>query len=511
MSIMDFLPISLSPIAISLAVILAVLMIRVHLGTEKNKKRYHPVVATFLSALVNFSRLHDYMTELAFKNKTYRVLNLFQNYVFTTDPANVEYFLKTNFSNYGRGLYLYTIMSDCLGDGIFAVDGAKWVHQRKVASNELLTKSVRDFSGAVFKTNGVKLARIISEAATSGQAIEIQDLFMKAALDSIVNVLLGIEVDTMYGTNKEAIRFSNAFDVANEMTLYRCVDFSWKIKKLLNIGSEAMLRKSIKVADEFVYNLIKSKTETVANSGDDVHLKRRDILSRLLESGQTDPKYLRDIIFSLFVAGKDTAASTLTWFIYMVCKHPDIQEKIAQEVREATNLKDNSSIDELADSLTEETLSKMQYLVAALTETSRLYPAVPLNAKVCSSDDTWPDGFSVKKGDIVGYHAYSMGRMKFIWGDDAEEFRPERWLDENGLVQQESSFKLIAFSAGPRICVGKEFAYRQMMIFSAVLLGSYILKLRDENKVANYRTKFTHHIDGGLYVQASPRFANASP
>ncbi|XP_034202425.1 cytochrome P450 704C1-like isoform X2 [Prunus dulcis] len=509
-SVMDFLS---TPIAISLTVILALLVIRSHtrrLGTE-NKKRYHPVVTTFLNVLINFSRLHDYMTELAFKNKTYRVLNLFQNYVFTTDPANVEYFLKTNFSNYGRGLYLYTIMSDCLGDGIFAVDGAKWVHQRKVASNELLTKSVRDFSGAVFKTNGLKLARIISEAATSGQVIEIQDLFMKAALDSIVKVLLGIEVDTMHGTNKEAIRFSNAFDVANEMTLYRCVDFSWKIKKLLNIGSEAMLRKSIKVADEFVYNLIKSKTETVANSGDDLHLKRRDILSRLLESGQTDPKYLRDIIFSLFVAGKDTAASTLTWFIYMVCKHPDIQEKIAQEVREATNLKDNSSIDELADNLTEETLSKMQYLVAALTETSRLYPAVPLNAKVCSSDDTWPDGFSVKKGDIVGYHAYSMGRMKFIWGDYAEEFRPERWLDENGLVQQESSFKLIAFSAGPRICVGKEFAYRQMMIFSAVLLGSYILKLRDENKVANYRTKFTHHIDGGLYVQASPRFANASP
>ncbi|XP_020412645.1 cytochrome P450 704C1 [Prunus persica] len=203
----------------------------------------------------------------------------------------------------------------------------------------------------------------------------------------------------------------------NEMTLYRCVDFSWKIIKLLNIGSEAMLRKSLKVVDEFVYNLIKSKTETVANSGDDLHLKRRDILSRLLASGQTDPKYFRDIIFSLFVAGKDTAASTLTWFIYMVCKHPDIQEKIAQEVREATNLKDNSSIDELADNLTEETLSKMQYLVAALTETSRLYPAVPLNAKVCSSDDTWPDGFSVKKGDIVGYHAYSMGRMKYIWGD----------------------------------------------------------------------------------------------
>lgn len=332
---------------------------------------------------------------------------------------------------------------------------------------------------------------------------------MKAALDSIVKVLLGIEVDTMYGTNEEATRFSNAFDVVNEMTLYRCVDFSWKIKKLLDIGSEAMLRKNLKVVDEFVYNLIKSKTETVSNSGDDPHLKRRDIVSRLLESRETDPKYLRDMIFSLVVAGKDTTASTLSWFIYMICKHPHIQEKIAQELREATNVKDNSSIDELADNLTEEALDKMQYLVAALTETNRLYPAVPLNAKICSCDDTWPDGFSVKKGDMVGYHAYGMGRMKFLWGDDAEEFRPERWLDENGVFKQESSFKFTAFSAGPRICLGKGFAHRETMMFSAVLVGSYIFKLRDENKVANYKTKITHHIEGGLYVQASPRFAHA--
>ncbi|XP_021803516.1 cytochrome P450 704C1-like [Prunus avium] len=134
----------------------------------------------------------------------------------------------------------------------------------------------------------------------------------------------------------------------------------------------------------------------------------------------------------------------------MLCKHPHIQEKIAKEVREATNLKDNSSIDELAASLTEEALDKMQYLVAALTETTRLYPAVPMNAKICFSDDTWPDGFSVKKGDMVGYNAYSMGRMKHLWGDDDEEFRPERWLNENGHFQQESSFKFKAFGRGSK-------------------------------------------------------------
>lgn len=64
---------------------------------------------------------------------------------------------------------------------------------------------------------------------------------------------------------------------------------------------------------------------------------------------------------------------------------------------------------------------------------------------MCFADDTFPDGFSVKKGNLVSYVPYSMGRMKSLWGEDAEEFKPERWLDHNGVFQQESSFKFTAF------------------------------------------------------------------
>ena len=67
------------------------------------------------------------------------------------------------------------------------------------------------------------------------------------------------------------------------------------------------------------------------------------------------------------------------------------------------------------------------------------------DAKICFSDDTLPDGFSVNKGDMVAYQSYAMGRMKFIWGDDTEEFKPERWLDENGNFRQESPYKFTAF------------------------------------------------------------------
>ena len=67
------------------------------------------------------------------------------------------------------------------------------------------------------------------------------------------------------------------------------------------------------------------------------------------------------------------------------------------------------------------------------------------DAKICFSNDTLPDGYSVNKGDMVAYQPYAMGRMKFIWGDDIEEFRPGRWLNEEGIFQLESPFKFTAF------------------------------------------------------------------
>jgi len=67
------------------------------------------------------------------------------------------------------------------------------------------------------------------------------------------------------------------------------------------------------------------------------------------------------------------------------------------------------------------------------------------DAKCCLSDDTLPDGYAVRKGDMVNYQPYAMGRMDFLWGADAEEFRPERWLDDDGVFVQESPFKFTAF------------------------------------------------------------------
>ncbi|XP_058104701.1 cytochrome P450 704C1-like [Magnolia sinica] len=473
--------------------------------TERKKKQYHPISSTVFHQLLNFGRLHHYHTDLARRHTTFRLFGVGNSEIYTANPANVEYMLKTNFTNYAKGTYHYDILSGLLGDGIFAVDGEKWRHQRKIASYEFSTKVLRDSSSVVFRRNAAKLAHIVSDAATSNQEMDMQDLFMKSTLDSIFKVGFGLELNSLCGSSEEGRRFAEAFDESSVLTFWHYVDPLWKLKKRFNIGSEAMLQEKKKSIDEFVYKLIQSKKEQMSGQRDS--MEKEDILSRFLALSHEDPVnmndcYLRDIILNFIIAGKDTTALTLSWFVYMISKNTVVQEKIAREVKEATHAQDSSSIDQFTTSMREEALNKMHHLHAALTETLRLYPPVPVDGKFCLADDTLPDGFEVRKGDMVAYLPYAMGRMKFIWGEDAEVFRPERWIDDDGIFQPESPFKFTAFQAGPRICLGKEFAYRQMKIFAAVLLHFFRFKLSDKKKTVKYRTMITLHIDEGLYVQA---------
>lgn len=484
------------------------LIIRIYTGKSVNNPEYPPVKGTVFHQLLYFDRMYDHQTEVAQKLPTYRLLAPSQSNIYTTDPRNIEHILKTNFEKYTKGKYNQEILTDLFGQGIFAVDGDKWRHQRKLASFEFSTRVLRDFSCAVFRNCAAKLTRTVLGYSEAKQVIDIQDLLMKCTLDSIFKVGFGMDLNCLEGSSKEGSLFMKAFDECNALVAWRFADPFWKLKRFLNMGSEASLKNNLKHVDDFVYELIRSKGKQVLMQQD--QNVKEDILSRFLVESEKDPdemndRYLKDIILNFMIAGKDSSANTISWFFYMLCKHPLIQEKVAQEVKEAVQInKDETTIDEFVASITDETLEKMHYLHAALTETLRLFPAVPVDGRSAETDDILPDGFRVKQGDGIYYLAYAMGRMPYIWGDNATEFRPERWLN-NGIFQPESPFQFIAFHAGPRICLGKDFAYRQMKIISMALLRFFRFQLAYEQKNVTYRTMFTLHIDKGLHLSAVPR------
>ncbi|CAL5381617.1 unnamed protein product [Camellia sinensis] len=490
------------------------LTLKIYIGKSIKNPKYHPVTGTVFHQLFYFNKLYDYQTDLAKTCRTFRLLAPDQSEIYTTDIRNIEHTLKTNFEKYSKGKYNQDIMQDLFGQGIFAVDGEKWKQQRKLASFEFSTRVLRDFSCDVFRKNAAKLVKTVFELSVANQVFDVQDLLMKCTLDSMFKVGFGVELNCLEGSSKEGSDFIKAFDDSNALVYWRYVDPFWKLKKFLNIGSEASLQKNVKLINNFTHNLIRTKRKQLEMQQD--CNGKEDILSRFLEESKKDPEgmndqYLRDIILNFMIAGKDTSANTLSWFFYLLCKNPLIQEKIAREVKEVTSSQGyGSSTDDFTTSLTDEVLEKMHYLHSALTETLRLYPAVPLDGRCAETDDILPDGFKLKKGDGVYYMSYAMGRMPYIWGDDAEDFRPERWLN-NGVFQPESPFKFIAFHAGPRICLGKDFAYRQMKIVSTALLRFFRFKLADETKNVTYKTMFTLHINGGLHLSAVPRtgFKNA--
>ncbi|KAA8532963.1 hypothetical protein F0562_032920 [Nyssa sinensis] len=448
-----------------------------------------PLVGAAIEQLMNYDRMHDWLVKYLAESRTVIVPMPFTTYTYIADPVNVEYVLKNNFANYPKGEVYHSYMEVLLGDGIFNVDGELWRKQRKTASFEFASKNLRDFSTIVFRDYSLKLSAILSQASFHNQEVDMQELLMRMTLDSICKVGFGVEIGTL-APHLPDNHFAQAFDTANIIVTLRFIDPLWKIKKFLNVGSEAVLDQSIKNIDDFTYSVIQKRKAEIEAAHESEKMKH-DILSRFIELGK-DPensitdKSLRDVVLNFVIAGRDTTAATLSWAIYMIMTHNHVADKLFSELKALEedwakeenasllqyDIEDpesfNQRVTQFARLLTYESLGRLYYLHAVITETLRLYPAVPQDPKGILNDDVLPDGTKVKAGGMVTYVPYSMGRMEYNWGPDASSFKPERWLKE-GFFQNASPFKFTAFQAGPRICLGKDSAYLQMKMALAIL------------------------------------------
>ncbi|KAK9290078.1 hypothetical protein L1049_008242 [Liquidambar formosana] len=268
----------------------------------------------------------------------------------------------------------------------------------------------------------------------------------------------------------------------------------YKVKKFFNFGSERRLKESIAIVHEHADNIIRSRIEEKAKKINE------DLLSRFIDNDENSAEFLRDIVISFILAGRDTTSSALTWFFWLLSSRPDIEKKILTEMetirlRSGKNIGDTYSFDELRD---------MNYLHAAISETMRLYPPVPIDTKNCRNNDVLPDGTFVGKDWFVTYHTYAMGRMESIWGENCGEFWPERWL-EDGVFRQESPFRYPVFHAGPRMCLGKDMAYIQMKSIAASVIERFEVEALEKDKRPEHLLSLTLRMKGGLPVRVKER------
>ncbi|XP_027081147.1 cytochrome P450 86A22 [Coffea arabica] len=479
--------------------------------------RLWPILGSLPGLIQNSQRMHDWIADnLRSCGGTYQTcifavpfLARKQGLVTVTcDPRNLEHILKVRFDNYPKGPTWQAVFHDLLGEGIFNSDGDTWLFQRKTAALEFTTRTLRQ-AMARWVSRAIKLrfCPILKAAQVQGKPVDLQDLLLRLTFDNICGLAFGKDPQTLSPGLPEN-GFATAFDRATEATLQRFIlpESIWKLKKWLRLGMEVSLTHSLKHVDDYMTNVINTrKLELLSQqNGGPLH---DDLLSRFMKKKESyTDKFLQHVALNFILAGRDTSSVALSWFFWLVCQNPRVEEKILVElctVLIGTRGSDTSKW--LEEPLVFEEVERLTYLKAALSETLRLYPSVPQDSKHVISDDILPDGTFVPAGSSVTYSIYAAGRLKYVWGEDSLEFRPERWISEDGQkFEPHDQFKFVAFNAGPRICLGKDLAYLQMKSIAAAVLLRHRLTVAPGHRVEQ-KMSLTLFMKNGLKVNVHER------
>ncbi|KAK1392311.1 Alkane hydroxylase mah1 [Heracleum sosnowskyi] len=454
-----------------------------------------PLVGMTPSMIMNTHRIHDFTTcILQESHQTFQFIgpslaNL--NSLWTSDPANINHVLCKNFINYSKGPEFVKIF-DILGDGILSAEGHLWEVHRNTTMSLFNHAQFYQISQKIVREKLEKgLVPMFDHVSKHGIEVDLLDIFQRLNFDNICSLLLDHDPQTLSPDSPYDPLHQGLMD-GQEALLYRHIlpESIWKLQSWIGFGKEKKLSKAWECIDEFIYRCISMKRQQVVLKNS-VHMSAAEVDDKLdiskafmelvnKEKPGNPEKFLRDTMLSLILAGRDTTSIALSWFFWLLSKNPLVESKILEEIN--TNLH-SEEVKSWMLFDNREDLQKLIYLHGALCESLRLYPPVPINHKSPKEPDILPSGHRVEKDSQIWLFYYAMGRMESIWGKDCLEFKPERWITEQGGIKHEPSYKFVAFNAGPRLCVGKDMALSQMKILAAAIIHAYRIQVVENHPV----------------------------
>ncbi|KAG7376656.1 hypothetical protein PHYBOEH_001366 [Phytophthora boehmeriae] len=307
----------------------------------------------------------------------------------------------------------------------------------------------------------------------------MKSLLSKLTADVFTQICFGVDLKAL-----DDPECSHAVDTALEVLQIRLHSpvWMWKLKRFLNIGSERELQDSMKAVHDSVQKIVTRSTaekkrkahDTSFNSNADIEGEwyQKDFLTLMLQSDDfNDIREIRDVAIDFCTVGKDTTALSLSWFIVMVNRHPRVLCKVRQELRTVVPQLFTGEL----DTPTLEHLQQLTYLEAALNESLRLNSLAVY--RLASRDTTLSDGTFVAKGSRVIFPMYASARLPSVWGPDAADYKPERWIDQHtGKITTMMPYQFVSFSTGPRQCIGTRLAMVEMMTVLAVIFSRFDIR-----------------------------------
>ena len=337
-----------------------------------------------------------------------------------------------------------------LGTGLLTSDGDLWKRQRKLVAPALHVQRIRAYADVMTQYTDDML-----NDWQDGTRYEIDHEMTRLTLRIVAKTLFNMDAMPV------AERVGDA--MTTFQTMFDQVDL---IPQWVPTPLHIRVNNAVKVMDEIVYNMIRTRRQNNVDEG--------DLLSMLLAAQDEDgssmsDEQVRNEAVTLFLAGHETTANTMNWTWYLLSQHPEVESKLHEEL-------DTVLVGKLP---TLEDLNSLPYTEMVIKESMRLYPPAWMISRYIAEDMTL-GGYTLPKGHELNLPIYFLHRHQDFW-DNPEAFEPERFTPEQEAERHRYAY--MPFGAGPRICIGNSFAMMEARLLLATIAQRYVLRLEKNQTI----------------------------
>jgi cytochrome P450 len=368
-----------------------------------------------------------------------------------TNPAQIKHVLQDNARNYHKSP-LYDRLRDNLGNGLLTSEDTFWLRQRRLAQPAFHRQRILAMADAMVDCAAQMLERW-EAPASGGAAIDLVEEMMGLTQSIIVRTMFSIDL----GPAAEIV--NRTWPIINR----RIGETFWvtKLETTLPLPANRRFWRALSELEAVVYRIIADRR----SSG----REEVDLLSMLLSArdeetgaGMTDQQ-LRNEVMTMLLAGHETTSLALSWTYYLLSGHPDVEQRIVDEVDRVVGRRRPSFAD----------LEHLTATRAAIEESLRLYPpAWGLSRRAIDDDEI--GGYRLRKGWLVFVIPFVVHRRPALW-PDPERFDPGRFTPERDADRPR--FAYIPFGGGPRGCIGNQFAMVEAQLIVAAVAQRYRVAL----------------------------------
>ncbi|HMD42594.1 MAG TPA: cytochrome P450 [Candidatus Acidoferrum sp.] len=395
-----------------------------------------------------------------------------------TNPDLIEDVLITNAKKFIKGRVLRA-NRHIFGDGLLTSEGDFWLRQRRMMQPAFHRARIANYASTM-----TACATRLMGSWKPGEPMDLHEEMMRLTLQVVGKTLFSADVE------RDAPQVGETLEVLLEFTsdFRRLVMTPKWLPTRLNREANRAVRQLTQIIDR----IIQQRRESKEDAG--------DLLSMLLRAQDEDgsrmtTQQLRDEALTLFLAGHETTASTLSWTWWLLAQNPDVEEKLHAELDAVLN----------GRSPTLDHLPKLTYASCILSESMRVYPPAWAIARLAVEDHEL-GGYPVPKGTGIAAVPWVVHRDP-RWYENPERFIPERW--ENGeLLRKNPRFAYFPFSYGPRQCIGNTFALMEANLVLATIAQRFRFRLVPGHTVVPLAS-ITLRPRHGLHVVAEERVVNS--